>query len=149
MENRRNSPLLQTVYFGICFTFVSSLKGHEDISQVILQPRGTNEVVFAPNAHPFSESFTECAEEFWIRLIPCDCGTFQAENTNPFNPFNSVFMLGRPFGDVNMDVTIPRDKPIMAPIITSSTTTRGLNLTADPHPDRPPRKYWKPAMPRS
>jgi hypothetical protein len=47
-----------------------------------------------------------------------DCETFQSENNNAFNQTQPIFMLGGPIGNFTMDVTIPRDKPVMAPIIT-------------------------------
>jgi hypothetical protein len=47
-----------------------------------------------------------------------DCETFQAENNNAVNQTLPVFMLGGPLGNFDMDVTIPRNKPIMAPIVT-------------------------------
>lgn len=81
-------------------------------------PRSTpNHVLYPPNAQPFGHSYEEWAVKFWQRLMAFDCATIFSENVFGLNQDENVFFLSGSVGTYNVDVTIPRDKAIMTPIV--------------------------------
>jgi hypothetical protein len=76
-----------------------------------------NSILYPPTAHPYGKSYAEWAEDFWIRLMAFDCETIFSEEVYALNQDYPIFFLSGSVSTYEYDVTIPRNKPVMTPII--------------------------------
>lgn len=74
-------------------------------------------ILYPPTAQPYGKSYAEWAEDFWIRLMAFDCETIFSEEVYALNQDQPIFFLSGSVSTYEYDVTIPRDKPVMTPII--------------------------------
>ena len=81
-----------------------------------------NSKVYPPNAHPFGQSYKEWTEDWWQWLMTFDCAgsplldpTGEHATQNQSGPV--FFLVGTTGGAVERNVTIPRTKAILFPLI--------------------------------
>lgn len=77
----------------------------------------SNNVLFPANAHPYGKSYEEWAVLFWQRLMAFDCATIFSENVYGLDQDEPVFFLSGSVGTYTVDVTIPKNKAILTPIV--------------------------------
>jgi len=113
----------------LCFIFLTACQKDEELASKNLTNQeeldwrcNQNSKVYPPNAHPFGQSYEEWTENWWIWLMNFDCASSPLLDPTGANADQNqsgpvYYLVGTTGGSATRDVTIPRNKAVLFPII--------------------------------